>query len=643
MSGRRRTFFAAPGRLGAVFLLVSGIPMVAVGWLGWRFVEQDRLFDAQRIEEQLESAANLLIRELERGFNDWEDSLDAALSGEPSKIPPGGLLLVFDQSGVRSRAGVGLPYYPAVTASAKPPYETFQAAEVLEFRSEDLIGAEALYGKLAAEPDALVRAGALMRLARTLRREGRPDEALDAYDKLSQLSNTPVAGATAELVALRERIALLAMNDQLDASADEAALLSHILAEGRYLIDRATFDFYSESAFPPIAKAGGAFEMAEAVSEIWSRMQTQGSGRISYSVNGRPFAGAWRRTDEGSAMILGTLDSLASPLNAMLDNLDARMALEDPASRTLWGQIPEHTVSVLRTPRETGLPWTLRVAPYTSTITVQAMDRRNLVVAGIVAVLLAIGGAGYAAFRALRRELNVAQVQSDFVAAVSHEFRTPLTAMRHLTDILEEERADPDRLTHYYRALGKETRRLHTMVENLLDFARLESGRRTYVLNVIDAQEFVISVVDEFRNHSPAAATMLRLETTSELDRAAIPIHADRDALALALRNVIDNAIKYSPESTPVTVSIERTGDFVGIRVRDQGPGIPKAEQAEVFAKFMRGSASRSRNVKGTGIGLPIAQQIVAAHQGRIELESEPGRGSCFTIWMPSAKGQERP
>ncbi len=118
-----------------------------------------------------------------------------------------------------------------------------------------------------------------------------------------------------------------------------------------------------------------------------------------------------------------------------------------------------------------------------------------------------------------------------------------------------------------------------------------------------------------------------------------MPIRADRDALALALRNIIDNAVKYSPEASPVSVSIERSGDAVGIHVRDEGPGIAKSEQADVFAKFTRGSASGSQNVKGTGIGLTIARQIVEAHEGRLDLDSEPGHGSCFTICLPLARG----
>jgi len=203
--------------------------------------------------------------------------------------------------------------------------------------------------------------------------------------------------------------------------------------------------------------------------------------------------------------------------------------------------------------------------------------------------------------------------------------------MRHLTEMLEEGNVGSDRAVHYYQALGRETRRLHEMVENLLDFGRLESGRRTYHMEETSAVELAKRVVGEFRDRGNN-----RLELDSEtLERANWQIRADRQALSLALRNLLDNAIKYSPESTVVQVAIECRGGFAGISVQDHGAGIPEAEQRAVFRKFVRGGAARALNVKGTGIGLTMADQIVRAHGGHLELASEPGHGSRFTILLP--------
>jgi two-component system phosphate regulon sensor histidine kinase PhoR len=285
-----------------------------------------------------------------------------------------------------------------------------------------------------------------------------------------------------------------------------------------------------------------------------------------------------------------------------------------------------------------GLPWTIQVAAANPAAVGQIdASRRRLMSAGFLLILLVIGTAGYFVFRSVNGELGVARLQSEFVAVVSHEFRTPLTAMRHLTEMLEEGGTAPDRLPLYFRALGKETRRLHGMVESLLDFGRMEAGRRAYRMEGANAVELAREIVDEFREQPSAASRRLELQAAASPP---LQIRADRGALALALRNLLDNAVKYSPEESTVRVSVESRKGFAGISVQDQGAGIPKEEQREVFRKFARGSSAREMNVKGTGIGLTMAYEIVKAHGGRLELASEPGCGSCFTILLPLHEGR---
>ncbi len=143
--------------------------------------------------------------------------------------------------------------------------------------------------------------------------------------------------------------------------------------------------------------------------------------------------------------------------------------------------------------------------------------------------------------------------------------------------------------------------------------------------------ELARQVVDEFREHASIGAHRLELLQQGS----ALHIRADREALTLALRNLLDNAVKYSPDHSTVSVFVESQDGLAGIVVQDRGVGIPKPEQREVFRKFTRGSAAKQLNVKGTGIGLAMADQIVKAHGGRLELASEPGCGSRFTILLP--------
>jgi len=632
-----RNQLAAPVTLLALFVFLAGIPLVAVGWLGWRLLEQDRALDVQRVRERLDNAAALAAREIDRSLAARNDLLIPAAQGESVSLPADAVFLVFD-SRLLQRQGVRLPYYPKASPPLDVPAILFADAEAQEFRNQDLSNVAVSYRAIAASKDRSVRGAALMRLARVLRKQQKLREAFSVYGELAGLGETPVAGSPAELVARRERIVLLNATGG-DEAAKEKQLLVSALFDGRFQIDRATFDFYQEVLSTPHAPAETSrpsLDLARAVEALWPLWQHQSAGRAASAVNESVFAAVWRRTPAGTAALVGRVDDLMTSTQAVLQNLDVRLALEDPSGRLSWGSPVADADRVTRTFRETDLPWTIHVA-LADPVAAQAISnsRRNVLAAGFGVMLLAITAAGYFVFRAVRRELDVARLQSDFVAAVSHEFRTPLTAMCHLTEMLEEGATPPDRLPLYYGALGRESRRLHAMVESLLDFGRIDAGRRGYQFVDTDATELVKQVVQECRDHAPSAAHRIEWQALSVRAREPVRIRADREALALALRNLLDNASKYSPESSPIRVSVRPQGAFVGISVEDEGVGIPKDEHRAIFRKFARGSSARALNVKGTGIGLTMAEQIVKAHGGRLELQSEPGRGSRFTALLP--------
>jgi len=630
-----REYLAAPVKLLTLFVLLSVIPLATLGWLGWRLLEQDRALENQRLRERLENAGILLAHELDRGLTAWEDVLPTAAPGSSAAVPPDAVLLVFDSHGILGHRGIPLPFYPLAPSPPEALGAVFTAAEAQEFRAGNPTKAAASYRALASTKDRRLRAAALMRLARCLRKLQQTKAALAVYSELGALGETGVAGSPADLVAHRERIALFKISGDEEAGKRETAALAALLSDGRLLMDRATFDFYTES-IPLPRSANRALQLAVAVEGLWPLWQQQASGRTAWTSDGGAYAAVWRPTSTGTAAIAGSVETLMESTVAVAQSLEVHLALEDPAGRVAWGAQLTGGVQAKRTFRESGLPWTLQVAAIDPAAVRGAFaSRRNLLAAGFVLMVLVIAAAGYFVFRAVGRELGVARLQSDFVAAVSHEFRTPLTAMRHLTDMLEEGGTPQERLPHYYHALGKETRRLHATVESLLDFGRLESGRRTYHMEDTSATELAEQVVEEFREQAASATHHLELHTPDVQLRGHTRIRADRDALALALRNLLDNAIKYSPESSTVRVSVECQGDLAGISVQDEGAGIPDAEQRDVFRRFVRGTSARTLNVKGTGIGLAMAAQIVKAHGGRLELASEPGRGSRFTILLP--------
>jgi signal transduction histidine kinase len=258
--------------------------------------------------------------------------------------------------------------------------------------------------------------------------------------------------------------------------------------------------------------------------------------------------------------------------------------------------------------------------------------QRYLLLGTAVMVLFLITGTYFIA-RAIRREMEVSRMQSDFVSGVSHEFRSPLTSIRQLSEILALGRIpNEDRRQVYYDTLVRETARLQRLVEALLNFGRMEAGARQYRFEDLDAGAVVRRVVDEFEVQ--VAGQGRHIETRESGARCRI--EADPEAISVALRNLVDNALKYSPNHPTIWVEWGIEGQHVAIRVRDRGAGIALAERKAIFRKFVRGSAAASANVKGSGVGLAMVRHIVAAHGGEITVESQPGAGSTFTMLLPA-------
>jgi two-component system phosphate regulon sensor histidine kinase PhoR len=245
-----------------------------------------------------------------------------------------------------------------------------------------------------------------------------------------------------------------------------------------------------------------------------------------------------------------------------------------------------------------------------------------------------VSAASYVIMRAISREMAVARLQSDFVAAVSHEFRTPLTSLRQFTEMLRDNPGlDEERRRLAYDAQSRSTDRLIRLVESLLDFGRMEAGEPVGGLSTHDCTTLVGAVVDEVRDESAATGQLIEFHASG-------PAMAliDPDALARAVRNLLDNALKYSPDRGPVAVAVATHAGEVAISVSDHGIGVPAHERSAIFAKFQRGAQARLRGIKGTGIGLAMVSEIVRAHRGRVDMDSTVNVGSTFTIVLPTAE-----
>jgi signal transduction histidine kinase len=266
---------------------------------------------------------------------------------------------------------------------------------------------------------------------------------------------------------------------------------------------------------------------------------------------------------------------------------------------------------------------------------VQLAGRRPLLLTGLAIIGMVVLVGSYFIARAVTRELEVARLQSDFVSAVSHEFRTPLASICQLSELLADGRVSSERRREeYYEGLRRESQRLHRLVEGLLDFGRMEAGAREYRFEFCDPATLVRQVVEEFE--AEVAGRGYRIEIS--VNHHVPGVRADQEALSRALWNLLDNAVKYSPHCQTIWVEADGEGDEVEIRVRDQGLGIAESEQPQIFKKFIRGGSAQAAGAKGTGLGLTMVRHIVAAHGGQVRVESQPDVGSTFTILLPAAK-----
>ncbi len=255
--------------------------------------------------------------------------------------------------------------------------------------------------------------------------------------------------------------------------------------------------------------------------------------------------------------------------------------------------------------------------------------------AGLTLLVLAFLFGGMALIiRATDREARLAQAKSNFVSNVSHELKTPLSLLSLFSEILELGRVDSEeKRTEYYRIIRHESLRLNKMIDNVLDFAKIEAGRKTYVFVHSDMAEVIENVLASYRYQIINSGFDIQTNAPPRLP----PVLIDRDAMAQVISNLIDNAIKYSGKAKQLTITTKTLPDNLSIEIADRGIGIPRTEQARIFEKFYRVGNGLVHDVKGSGLGLSLVKHIIEAHHGTISVESEVGAGSRFTILIPLA------
>jgi signal transduction histidine kinase len=254
--------------------------------------------------------------------------------------------------------------------------------------------------------------------------------------------------------------------------------------------------------------------------------------------------------------------------------------------------------------------------------------------ATVLVLVFLLGGIALT-IRATDREARLAQAKSNFVANVSHELKTPLSLLSLFSEILELGRVkNEEKKIEYYGIIRHESRRLNKMIDNILDFSKIEAGRKTYNFAHSDMAAVIENVLSSYRYQISNSG----FDVQTNMQAGLPPVLIDRDAMAQAISNLLDNAIKYSGEVKQLSITVETLGSNLSIEIADRGIGIPRAEQAKIFEKFYRVGNGLVHDVKGSGLGLSLVKHIIEAHKGTISVESDVGKGSVFRILLPLAR-----
>ncbi len=229
------------------------------------------------------------------------------------------------------------------------------------------------------------------------------------------------------------------------------------------------------------------------------------------------------------------------------------------------------------------------------------------------------------------------QIRNDFVANVSHELKTPVGAISLLAEALESSADDEEAVRRFTKRMHKESARLAALVQDIIELSRLQGAGLAQQGQPVEMNAVISEAVD--RSQLPAESKNIEIVIGGKVDA---KVYGDPDLLVTALRNLIDNAIRYSPENTTVGIGARAKDGLISVSVTDQGEGLKAEDQERVFERFYRVDAARSRQTGGTGLGLSIVKHVASNHGGEVTVWSQPGKGSTFTLRLPEMEGQEQ-
>lgn len=661
------------------YILAVVLPGIILGYLAYRGIRNDQALRGKESLKKLEMTSGAFFNAIDSSFhllmNEQKTSSPLYNSGkhDPSLLA----FIVKDIGGSAKLISHQLLYLTTELMTVQPEKPNLQAnlkeglrLEYIERRYPEAI--RFYQDRILHTSDTAEKIQAMVAAARLYNRTNQPDRAKAIYDEIRQ--NYPGSLLNGEIpIALMASLEILKINQamgEMDELNTNSRQYLKLLRYPSCEYDKNQFELFYQSFKEIVQEIGPVLDSLlreldrqKARTETLIRILTgpdlivtsgygqwkgKKNGMTSIPINAAELTAIYLSVEDNSgvqsSMVIDFPLYLKSVSDKLIQKLDPEASInlkvEDNNGKLILSRLNTEDIGYLAFPFPENLPkWRLMLSenkPGVIATLWKAGSGIYLFIFILIALLMVLGFVF--TLYTLNMELRLNKLKSEFISNVSHELKSPLTSIRMMTELLHHKRVQTEeRKSAYYSAMLQESERLSHLIDNILDFSRIDEDRKKYEFIDLDLDELLRNFLESTRERLTDSGFKIRYNCTDTIR----PIRADKNAILQVIYNLVDNAIKFSGKFRQIDIDLFSRDEEVQLCVKDYGIGIPDKDQEKIFDRFYRGDEPQRLGIKGSGIGLTIVKRIIEVHKGHLTLKSIPGEGSTFCVHLSIDKNTE--